>query len=130
MTEQQEWKAYLERYIKAYNALPEVPPLLKTIAPLVFNYQITDRPEMSYWFLIKEDKISWGIGDYQGPSIPTVVHKTDFETMKQVNSGESDPIQATMSGTYVIEGDVAKLMACAPLIPLSAKAHAGTMKGH
>jgi hypothetical protein len=49
MTEQQEWKAYLERYIKAYNALPEVPPLLKTIDPLLFNYQITDRPEMSYW---------------------------------------------------------------------------------
>ncbi|HUX98112.1 MAG TPA: SCP2 sterol-binding domain-containing protein [Candidatus Deferrimicrobium sp.] len=124
MTSQAEWKSYLDRFIKAYNSLPEIPPIIKSIAPLLFQYQITDKPELSYWFLIEADKISWGLGQKQDPSIPTVIHKTDIETMKKVNSGETDPIKATMTGTYVIEGDVTKLMECAPLIPLSAKAHA------
>jgi putative sterol carrier protein len=124
MTSQAEWKSYLDRFIKAYNSLPEIPSIIKSIAPLLFQYQITDKPELSYWFLIEADKISWGLRQKSDPSIPTVIHKTDIETMKKVNSGETDPIKATMTGTYVIEGDVTKLMACAPLIPLSAKAHA------
>ena len=70
----------------------------------------------------------WGMGDYSGPEAPKIIHKTDFETMKKVNSGESDPIQATMTGTYVVVGDVDKSMACAPLLPLNAKAHAQAMK--
>jgi putative sterol carrier protein len=124
MTDEAEWEDYLNRFIKAYNSLPELPPIIQSVAPLLFQYQITDQPELSYWFLIEEDKVSWGMGQYPEEGIPTVIHKTDIETMKKVNSGETDPIQATMTGIYQIEGDVTKLMACAPLIPLSAKAHA------
>ena len=123
MTTKAEWKDYLTRYVKAYNSLPELPPIIKSIAPLLFQYQITDKPELSYWFFIEKDKISWGLGQKSGSGIPTVIHKTDIETMKKVNSGETDPIQATMTGSYNIDGDVTKLMACAPLLPLSAKAH-------
>ena len=129
MTEKAKWEAYLARFVEAYNALPELPPLLDSIAPLLFQYRITDKPEMTYWFKIGKAAISWGMGEYQGAGVlPTIVHKTDFKTMKKVNSGETDPIKATMEGTYTIEGDVAKLMACAPLIPLSAKAHANATK--
>ncbi len=129
MSEKDEWEAYLSRFVNAYNALPELAPLLDKIAPVLFQYRIIDKPEMTYWFRIGKEDISWGMGEYQGAAVlPTVVHKTDFETMKKVNSGETDPIKATMEGTYTIEGDVTKLMACGPLIPLSAKAHANATK--
>jgi len=118
-----EWEDYLTRFMKAYNELPDLEPLLAPVAPLVFQYQITDKPEMSYWQFIDNDKMDWGMGEYSGSEVPTILHKTDFETIKKVNSGESDPIKATMAGTYVVEGDVTKLMACAPLLPLNAKAH-------
>ncbi|MHA2288359.1 MAG: SCP2 sterol-binding domain-containing protein [Promethearchaeota archaeon] len=118
-----EWEGYLTRFMKAYNDLPDLEPLLAPVAPLVFQYQITDKPEMSYWQFIDKDKMDWGMGEYSGSEVPTILHKTDFETIKKVNSGESDPIKATMAGTYVVEGDVTKLMACAPLLPLNAKAH-------
>lgn len=124
MDKKEEWEAYLTRFMNAYNQLPDLSQLLDPIAPLVFQYVITDRPEMSYWQFIEKDKMNWGMGEYSGPDAPKIIHKTDFETIQKVNSGESDPIQATMSGTYVVEGDVTKLMACAPLLPLNAKAHA------
>ena len=118
-----EWKDYLTRFMKAYNELPDLAPLLEPIAPLVFQYQITDKPEMNYWQFIDKDEMRWGMGEYSGPDAPKILHKTDFSTIQKVNSGESDPIQATMAGTYVVEGDVTKLMACAPILPLNAKAH-------
>ena len=124
MDTKEEWESYLTDFMNAYNELPDLAPLLQPIAPLIFQYKITDRPEMNYWQFIDKDKMRWGMGDYSGPGAPKITHKTDFNTIKKVNSGESDPIQATMAGTYVVEGDVAKLMSCAPLLPLNAKAHA------
>jgi len=120
----EEWESYLTDFMNAYNELPDLAQLLQPIAPLIFQYIITDRAEMNYWQFIDKDKMRWGMGEYSGPEAPKIIHKTDFQTIKKVNSGESDPIQATMSGTYVVEGDVSKLMACAPLLPLNAKAHA------
>ncbi|MFX0018047.1 MAG: SCP2 sterol-binding domain-containing protein [Promethearchaeota archaeon] len=128
MNTKEEWAAYLTRFMKAYNELPDLKPMLEPIAPLVFQYIITDDLEMSYWQLIEKDRMDWGMGEYSGPDAPKIIHKTDFETIKKVNSGESDPIKATMEGTYVVEGDVSKLMACAPLLPLNAKAHAEAVK--
>jgi len=120
----EEWESYLTDFMNAYNELPDLAQLLQPIAPLIFQYKIIDRPEMNYWQFIDKDKMKWGMGDYSGPGAPKIIHKTDFDTIKKVNSGESDPIQATMGGTYVVEGDVAKLMECATLLPLNAKAHA------
>jgi len=128
METKEEWEAYLTRFMDAYNELPDLAPMLEPVAPLVFQYLITDKPEMSYWQFIDKDKMRWGMGEYSGPDAPKLFHKTDFDTIKKVNSGESDPIQATMAGTYVVEGDVTKLMACAPLLPLNAKAHEKAMK--
>ncbi|MFW9864606.1 MAG: U32 family peptidase [Candidatus Thorarchaeota archaeon] len=128
MDTKDEWEAYLTRFMKAYNELPDLATLLKPVAPLLFQYEITDRPEMNYWQFIEPDKMVWGMGKYSGPDIPKIIHKTDFETIKKVNSGETDPIQATMAGTYVVEGDPTKLMACAPLLPLNPKAHAKAME--
>ncbi|MFX1500633.1 MAG: SCP2 sterol-binding domain-containing protein [Promethearchaeota archaeon] len=123
MDTKEEWEAYLERFMKAYNELPDLASMLDPIAPLIFQYEITDKPEMSYWQFIDHDKMDWGIGIYSGPEAPKIIHKTNFDTIKKVNSGKSDPIQATMAGTYIVEGDVSKLMVCAPLLPLNAKAH-------
>ncbi|MFX1259297.1 MAG: hypothetical protein ACFFAN_15690 [Promethearchaeota archaeon] len=119
----EKWEVYLTKYMKAFNELPDLPPLLGSIAPLIFQFIVTDRKEMNYWQFVKEDKINWGLGDYSGPDAPKIIHKTDFNTLKKTLSGESDPIQETMAGTYIVEGDLSKLMACAPLLPLNAKAH-------
>ena len=124
----EEWETYLTRFMKAYNELPDLASMLEPVAPLLFQYEITDRPEMNYWQRIEKDRMDWGMGKYSGPEMPKIIHRTDFETMKKVNSGESDPIQATMAGTYVVDGDPSKLMACAPLLPLNPKAHAKAMQ--
>lgn len=124
MDTKEEWEAYLERFMKAYNELPDLSALLKPVAPLVFQYKINDRPEMNYWQLIEEEKMSWGMGEYSGAHVPKIIHKTSFDVIKKVNSGETNPIEATMAGTYDVEGDPTKLMACAPLLPLNGKAHA------
>ncbi|MBD3197974.1 MAG: hypothetical protein GF317_23190 [Candidatus Lokiarchaeota archaeon] len=123
MNTKEEWEAYLTRFMKAYNELPDVESMLEPVAPLVFQYKISDRPEMDYWQKIEKDEMKWGMGEYDGEETPTVIHKTDFETIKKVNSGETNPIEATMAGTYEVEGDPTKLMECAPLLPLNAKAH-------
>ncbi|MGB5909867.1 MAG: hypothetical protein WBH31_01600, partial [Promethearchaeia archaeon] len=99
MDTKEEWEAYLSRFMNAYNELPDLALLLEPIAPLVFQYVITDKSEMSYWQLVEKDRMRWGMGEYKGPDAPKIIHKTDFETIKKVNSGESDPIQATMEGT-------------------------------
>lgn len=124
MDTKEEWEEYLGNFMKAYNDLPDLKALLKPIAPLVFQYKISDRSEMDYWQSIEEDKMSWGMGEYNGPDVPKIIHKTSFEVIKKVNSGETNPIEATMAGTYDVDGDPTKLMACAPLLPLNAKAHA------
>ncbi|MFO7795587.1 MAG: U32 family peptidase [Promethearchaeati archaeon] len=128
MNTKKEWEAYLTRFMKAYNELPDVESMLEPVAPLVFQYKISDRPEMNYWQKIEKNEMKWGMGEYEGEQTPTVIHKTNFDTIKKVNSGETNPIEATMAGTYVIEGDATKLMACAPLLPLNAKAHEKAIK--
>lgn len=128
MDTKEEWETYLTKYMKTYNEIDDLPSLLEPIAPLVFQYNITDRPEMNYWQSITPSKMEWGMGEYSGPDAPKIIHKTDFATIQKVNSGESDPIQATMAGTYVVEGDVTKLMSCSTLLPLNAKVHAKISK--
>lgn len=123
MLTKEEWEAYLTRFMDAYNELPDLAPMLEPVFPLIFQYLITDKPEMNYWQFIEKDKMRWGMGEYSGSDAPKILHKTDFATIQKVNSGESDPIQETMAGTYIVEGDVEKLMACATLLPLNAKAH-------
>jgi collagenase-like PrtC family protease len=123
MDTKEEWEEYLTKFIEAYNTLPDVKSMLEPVAPLVFQYHITDRPEMNYWQYIEKDKMKFGMGEYDGDDVDILVHETDFETMKKVNSGETNPIQETMAGTYNVDGDPNKLMACAPLLPLNQKAH-------
>jgi putative sterol carrier protein len=123
MNTKKEWENYLTRFMKSYNELPELKSLLNPIAPLIFQFVITDRPEMNYWQFLDKDKVKWGMGEYSGPNTSKLIYKTDFETIKRVHSGETDPIQAVMAKTYFVEGDVSKLMVCGPLLPLNAKAH-------
>jgi len=128
MNTKKEWEAYLTKFMKAFNEQPDLKALLKPVAPLVFQYVITDKPEMNFWQSFEEDKVTLRIGQYSGPIKIKTIHKANFETVKQVLSGESDPVQATIAGTYTIEGDFTKLIPCSALLPLNAKAHAKAIK--
>lgn len=128
MNTKKEWEAYLTSFMKAFNAMPELKPILPTLAPLVYQYVITDRPEMNYWQSLDKTHITWGMGEYSGPKAPVMIHKANFETIQKVHAGQADPIAETMAKRYEVGGDMTKLMACVPLLPLYPKAHAKVMK--
>ena len=130
LTDKASWEAYLEKLCKALNDLPEVPPILEKLecAPVVFQYHITDHPELNYWHAFEKDGIRWGMGENTEENITKLIHSTDLETLKNVNSGDANPVQATMAGTYSVDGDMTILMSCTPLLPLTVKAHAEVIK--
>jgi len=124
LTDKAKWKEYLEQLTKEFNNLPEVPPILNTIEPTIFQYHLNDHPELNYWHAFDKNGIRVGMGEnMQDGDFIKLIHKADFETVRKVNSGEQNPVQATMAGLYTVDGDMAKLMACAPLLPLQVKAH-------
>ncbi|TFF97524.1 MAG: hypothetical protein EU541_08115, partial [Promethearchaeota archaeon] len=120
---EEEWKEYLERYMKVYNELPNLKGLLEPVAPLVFQFHLSDKPEMNYWQFFTKNGIEWGMGEFSNDNIPKMIHTTDFNTIKMVNSGEINAIQVSMTEKYNISGDMDKLMKCAPLLPLNKKVH-------
>ncbi len=63
------------------------------------------------------------MGKSQEKDISKLIHTTRFDILYKVNAGQINPIQATMDGDFAVEGDTQKLMACAPLIPITVKAH-------
>lgn len=124
LSNENDWNSYLTQLTEEMNNITELPPLLEKISPVIFQYQINDRPDFNYWHYFKKEGVSMGRGEIKDENVPLIIHKTDFETLKDVNAGTNNPIQATMAGTYVVDGDMKKLMDCAPLIPITAKAHA------
>ena len=126
VTGKADWERYLERLAKELNDLPEVASILESLecAPVVFQYHITDHPELNFWHAYEKDGIRWGMGENTDENITKLIHKTDLETLKKVNSGDANPVQATMAGKYSVDGDMTILMSCAPLLPLTVKAHA------
>ena len=118
------WTEYLEKVTKAFNELPEVPPILSSIEPTLFQYNLNDHPELNFWHAFDKNGIRGGIGENtEDKDYIKLIHKADFEIIRKVFSGEQNPVEATMKGIYVVEGDMTKLMACAPLLPLQVKAH-------
>lgn len=118
------WTEYIERLTKEFNDLPEVPPILASVEPTVFQYSLNDHPKLNFWHAFDANGIRGGIGENtEDKDYIKLIHKADFEVIRKVFSGEQDPIKATMEGIYVVEGDMTKLMACAPLLPLQVKAH-------
>ena len=123
LSKKEDWIAYLTQLTKELNNLSELPPLLENISPVIFQYILTDRPDLNYWHYFKKDGVTYGLGEINEENVPILSHKTDFETHKNVNAGTNNPIQATMEGIYAVDGDMTKLMACSPLIPITTKAH-------
>ena len=123
MTEEFDWKDYLDRFMNAYNSLPELPNILPSIAPLLFQYEIEDQPDMNFWQSFEAEKVNWGLGKPDQEGIPITIHRTSSEMIRKVLSGEKDAMQATMEGSYKVDGDMNKLIACTPLLPLNGKAH-------
>ena len=118
------WTEYIERLTKAFHDLPEVQPILVSIEPTVFQYSLNDHPELNFWQAFDKNGIRGGMGENsEDEDFIKLIHKADFEVVRKVFSGEQNPIEATMAGIYVVEGDMTKLMACTPLLPLQVKAH-------
>jgi len=123
LSKKEDWISYLTQLMNELNKLPELPSILMNISPVIFQYKLTDRPDLNYWHYFKKEGVSFGMGEINEENVTILTHKTDFETHKNVNAGSNNPIQATMAGTYSVDGDMTKLMACAPLIPITTKAH-------
>ena len=118
------WTEYIEKLTKEFNDLPEVPPILASIEPTIFQYRLNDHPELNFWHAFDKSGIRGGMGENtEDGDFIKLIHKANFEVVRKVFSGEQNPVQATMAGLYVVDGDMAKLMACAPLLPLQVKAH-------
>ena len=118
------WTEYIEKLTNEFNDLPEVPPILASIEPTVFQYSLKDHPKLNFWHAFDKNGIRGGIGENtEDKAFIKLIHKADFEVIRKVFSGEQDPIKATMEGIYVVEGDMTKLMACAPLLSLQVVAH-------
>lgn len=121
--EYKEWERYLNDFTSAYNNLSELPPILKNVAPIIFQFRISDNSKMNFWFSYENERVSMGMGENKEKSIPRLVHITDFSTVQAVLSGKIDAIAATCEGKYKLIGDMNKLTACTPLLPLNGKAH-------
>jgi len=124
------WTNYIEQLTMEFNNLPDVKPLLKNIEPTVFQYHLNDHPELNFWHAFDKNGIRGGMGENtEDGDYIRLIHKADFEVVRKVFSGEQNPVQATMAGLYLVEGDMAKLMACAPFLPLQVVAHEKVMGG-
>ena len=118
------WTEYIERLSKEFNDLPEVLPILGSIEPTLFQYNLNDHPELNFWHAFDKNGIRGGMGENtEDKDYIKLIHKADFEVVRKVFNGEQNPIEATMAGIYLVDGDMTKLMACAPLLPLQVKAH-------
>lgn len=124
----EEWTTYLTEFMKEYNNIASLKPLLKQVAPIIFQFDITDHQEMNFWQKFDKDHVQWGIDEYSEDFVPRIIHYASFEMIRGVFSGDIDPIKATMDGSYIVKGDLDKLMVCAPLLPLLATAHAQISK--
>ena len=123
LTDPDTWKQYIEHLASEMNAMTQVIDLLKEKDATLFQYRINDKPELNYWQIFQKTGMSTGMGEYNGDGLIKLIHKMDFDTLIKVNSGESNPIQATMAGQYVVEGDMAALMDLGPILPLQVEAH-------
>jgi len=118
------WTEYIEKLTKEFNDLPEVKPLLESVEPTIFQYSLNDHPELNFWHAFDKNGIRGGIGENsEDKDYIMLIHKANFDVVRKVFSGEQNPVQATMAGLYVVDGDMAKLMACAPFLPLQVVAH-------
>ena len=118
------WTEYLEKLTKEFNDLPEIPPLLDVVEPTIFQYNLNDHSELNFWHAFDKNGIRVGMGENtEDNDYIKLIHKADFDVVRKIFSGEQNPVQATMAGLYLVDGDMAKLMACAPFLPLQVKAH-------
>ena len=123
------WTDYIGKLTKEFNDLPEVKPLLENVEPTIFQYSLNDHPELNFWHSFDKNGIRGGMGENtEDKDYILLIHKADFDVVRKVFSGEQNPVQATMAGLYVVDGDMAKLMACSPFLPLQVVAHEKVIK--
>ncbi len=56
------WTEYIGTLTKEFNNLPEVQPILATIEPTIFQYNLADHPELNFWQAFDKNGIRGGMG--------------------------------------------------------------------
>lgn len=116
----EEWIEYLKKIAEKVNSYPECKEFFEGIGEVTFQYKVTDKPECNFY----QEYTGSGMIVYPGNiENPTVTHIMAFDIIRGVFDGTVNPIEETAKGNYSIEGNTAKLLKAAGLIPYIKKAH-------
>lgn len=117
----EEWFEYLKKIAEKVSAYPECQDFFEGVGgEVTFQYRVTDKPEYTFY----QEYTGTGMIAHPGTvENPTVTHIMEFEVIRGVFSGTHNPITETSKGNYKVEGNTAKLLKAAGLIPYVKKAH-------
>ena len=115
-----EWSNYLQKIADKINSYPECKEFFEALGEVSFQYKVTDEPGYSFYQEYKGLQLYIHVGTIDNP---TVTHIMKFDVIRGVLAGTINPIDATAKGNYAIEGNMAKLLKAAGLIPYIKKAH-------
>jgi len=118
-----EWRSYLEDLTNKINSFPDVQNTLADLGPILFKYKINEGDSYNFWHLFGKEKVVLGFGEKIFENTPTLIHTTGLETLYNINSGQANPVQATMEGLYSVDGATNVLMDCVPMLQFTIKAH-------
>ena len=118
---QNEWFEYLQKIAEKVSSYPECKEFFEGIGEgVTYQYEVTDKPEYSFYQEYTGVKMIVYPGTIDNP---TVKHIMKFDVIRGVFDGSVNPIDDTAKGNYSIEGNMAKLLKAAGLLPYIKKAH-------
>ncbi|MFW9864603.1 MAG: SCP2 sterol-binding domain-containing protein [Candidatus Thorarchaeota archaeon] len=115
-----EWNDYLQKIAEKINSYSECREFFEALGKVTFQYKVTDKPEYSFYQEYTPTSLQIHLGTMQDP---TVTHIMRFDIIREVFAGNINPIDATAEGNYAVEGNMAKLLKAAGLIPYIKRAH-------
>ena len=116
----EDWFNYLEKIAEKLNSYPDCAEIFEGIGEITFLYKVTDKPEFTFNQEYTGSKMIIHQGEIENA---TVTHIMEFDTIKGVFAGTTNPIEETAKGNYAVEGNTAKLLKAAGLLPYIKKAH-------
>lgn len=116
----EEWYEYLRKIAQKVNSYEECLELFEGLGVVTFLYKSTDKEEYTFWQEYTGSKMIIHQGTTNNP---TVTHLAKFDVIRGVFAGELNPIEETTKGNYAVEGNTAKLIKAAGLLPYIKKAH-------
>ena len=115
-----EWYSYLQKIAEKVNFYPECKEFFEGLGEVTFQYQVTDKGEYTFYQEYTGSKMIIHQGTIDNP---TVTHLANFNIIQGVFAGTLNPIEETTKGNYAVEGNTAKLLQAAGLLPYIKKAH-------